>query len=476
MNYNKAYECIEKWNLLGSVPGLESIIELCKRLDNPQNELKFIHIAGTNGKGSILNYISTVLQSAGLKTGRYISPTIRTYLERFQINGRSMSKKRFADYIEQVKEACDSMTADGLPHPTSFEIETAIAFMYFKDMGCDIVVLECGMGGRLDATNLITTGIMEVFAHIDMDHTGFLGDTIEKIAEEKSGIIKPGTVVVSMPQKKEVSDILKRAALLNDCKYYELSPQNIKDICCRIDGKYITGRPVRKTTVNGKSAFDCLTTGQSFTLNEELYSGSHILPGGSFVTPLLGTHQIDNAATSIRALQILGLVADTDSEGRLPVALRGKITTDSINKGLGKVNWPARLTIVNKKPLFVIDGAHNPDAARRLRESVDICFAEKKKIYIMGMFRDKAVKEVVDIMCGDADMVLTIATPGNLRAMSSYELAVLVREVNENVTSLDSVEEAVEMAQMFADGNSLILAFGSLSYLGRILDIFDKKL
>ena len=424
MNYNQAYECIEEWNKLGSVPGLDSITELCKRLGNPQDELKFIHIAGTNGKGSILCYISTILNSLGYKTGCYVSPTISTYLERFQVNGKYMSKAAFARYVERIKNVCDEMVSEGLPHPTSFEVETAIAFMYFLDKKCDIVVLECGMGGKLDATNLVTTSLMEVFAHIDMDHMQFLGQTQEDIAREKAGIIKPGTMVVSMPQKEEVSAVLREVAKANNCNYVEVSPEEISSI------KYSL-------------------KGQSFMLD-----------GAKFTTPLLGTHQIDNAATAVRAIQILG------ARGIIKNA-----TKENIQKGLAQAVWPARLSIVSKKPLIVIDGAHNPDAARRLSDSVDLYFADKRKIFIMGMFRDKAVEEVAGIMCGKADMVLTIATPNNPRALSSVELAGIVAEVNPNVTSLDSVEEAIEMAKMFADDNTLILAFGSLSFLGRIMDI-----
>lgn len=422
MKYDKAIEYIEECNKAGIVPGLDSIKELCARLGNPQDSLKFIHIAGTNGKGSTLAYISTILKTAGYKVGRYVSPTIRTYLERFQIGGRAMSQASFGSVLETVKEACESMVRDGLPHPTAFEVETAVAFLYFLEKKCDIVVIECGMGGLEDATNIIKTTVMEVFAHIDMDHMQYLGDNITKIAYNKAGIIKPGSKVVAGLQCKEVKDVLTSVSADNNCELTVLDATDITKIRYGING-------------------------QSFSLKQVKYK-----------TPLLGVCQVDNAALAVLAVKTF----DTS------------ISDEIINKGLSETVWPARLQVLNKKPLLVIDGAHNVDAALRLKESVDIYFKDKRKIFIMGMFRDKAVEEVVDIMCPLADMVLTIATPGNPRALSSVELATIVRDTNQNVTSLDSVEEALEMAKMFADDNTLILAFGSLSYLGRILDIEER--
>lgn len=466
MKFSEAMDFIEECNKAGIVPGLDSIKELCRRLGNPQNELKFIHIAGTNGKGSTLAYMSSILKCAGYKTGRYISPTIVTYLERFQVNGKIISQKTFTELAEKVKQVCDEMVADNLPHPTAFEVETAIAFLFFLEKRCDIVVLECGMGGREDATNLITTTIMEVFAHIDVDHMQFLGDSLEAIAGEKAGIIKPYTAVVTGRQSEEVYKVLQDTAQENKAYFTKASGENLRKI------KYsIKGQSFEYISEDNKSAV-------------------------KFTTPLLGTHQVDNAATAILAMKTLDYMISgatsastaSDASGATSASSVGKtvkcslceglnkrITDAIIQKGLNETEWPARLQIVSKKPLIIIDGAHNPDAAYRLKESMDLYFADKRKIFIMGMFRDKAVKDVIDIMCPMADMVMTIATPNNSRAMSSVELASMVSEVVPNVTSLDSVEEAVEMARMFADNDSVILAFGSLSFLGRIITYIEKE-
>lgn len=446
MKYNDAEEFIQKCNRAGIVPGLDSIKRLCEKLGNPQDELKFIHIAGTNGKGSTLAYISTILKVAGYKVGRYISPTICTYLERFQVNEKPMSKAAFGRYAESVRNACDEIVSEGNPHPTAFEVETAIAFLYFLDKKCDVVVLECGMGGLEDATNLITTTILEVFAHIDMDHMQFLGESLEDIARQKAGIIKKNSYVVSAYQYDEVRTVIEETARL-------VSAKNDDDRCDGICTYFIEQDSItdKKYSLGG----------QSFKYN-----------GRSYKTPLLGTCQVDNAALAVLAIKALNKQFETNNA---KVAFMHNVIDDGcINKGLAATVWPARLQKISSKPLFYIDGAHNPDAAGRLKESVELYFSDKRKIYIMGMFRDKAVEEVVAMMAPDADMVLTVATPNNPRALSSVELGRIVAKYNDRVTTLDSVEEAVEMSKLLADKNTVVLAFGSLSYLGRLIELFDR--
>ena len=192
MNYQEAMEYMEKVGTYGIVPGLDSIRELCRRLGNPQDELKFVHIAGTNGKGSTLAYISSILQAAGYRVGKYISPVIIEYCEKIQIGKQKITHKDLCEGLEIIKKHCDAMVSDGFHHPTPFEIETALAFWYFREKQCDIVVLETGMGGREDATNLITTTQVAVLASIGMDHMKFLGNSLEEIAAHKTGICKPG--------------------------------------------------------------------------------------------------------------------------------------------------------------------------------------------------------------------------------------------------------------------------------------------
>lgn len=428
MNYNEAFDYITQCqNIRGSVLGLDSITELTKRLGNPQNHLKFIHIAGTNGKGSTLAYISTVLKESGYKTGRYISPTIREYLERFQVNERLMPKTVFARLCTRVKEVCDEMAEEGLCHPTAFEIETAIAFLYFAEKKCDVVVLETGLGGRLDATNIINP-ILCVLTSISMDHMQFLGDSLDKIAAEKCGIIKDNVHVVTMQQKCEAMQVIEETCRQKNASLIVLSEDEISKV------KYGLSK-------------------QNFTIDNT-----------KIEIKLSGVVQISNAALAYKAVTTL----------RDECGLH-KITTNTIQKGLQHTEWPARFMVVNKKPLILIDGAHNEDAAIKLRSSIDTYFAEKRKIYIIGMFRDKEVDKVVDIICKDGDMIFTVAAPNNPRALSSVELAERIKKVNTSVTATDSIEEALEFATGIADENSVVIACGSLAYLGKIIDIYSIK-
>ena len=435
MNYDEAIEYIEECGKSGIVPGLDSIRELLRRLGNPQDKLRFIHIAGTNGKGSTLATLSSILRESRIKVGMYISPTICDYLERFRIGGRNLGRKAFCKYLEAVKEAADSMTAVVLPAPTSFEVETALAFLAFLDKKADLVLLECGMGGLLDATNVIDSALISVFAHIDMDHEAFLGPDLKSIAENKAGIIKNGTCVVSTVQYDEVSEVIKAKAGAVGAECIILK-------ACDIDRV--------KTSVKGTV----------FELEHRKYK-----------TALIGRHQAGNAATAIKVVEVLNsLIEAKDTR----VSDLKHISEGAITRGLQNTVWPARLDILSKKPLIVIDGAHNIDAADRLKETVREVWPDKRIVLILGMFRDKAVDEVISILCKDVFMVLTVAAPGNSRALSSVELAERVGRVNERVSATDSVEEAVEIATLMSDEDTLILATGSLAYLGRVINVIGR--
>lgn len=435
MNYDEAIEYIEECGKSGIVPGLDSIRELLRRLGNPQDKLRFIHIAGTNGKGSTLATLSSILRESRIKVGMYISPTICDYLERFRIGGRNLGRKAFCKYLEAVKEAADSMTAEGLPAPTAFEVETALAFLAFLDKKADLVLLECGMGGLLDATNVIDSALISVFAHIDMDHEAFLGPDLKSIAENKAGIIKNGTCVVSTVQYDEVSEVIKAKAGAVGAECIILK-------ACDIDRV--------KTSVKGTV----------FELEHRKYK-----------TALIGRHQAGNAATAIKVVEVLNsLIEAKDTR----VSDLKHISEGAITRGLQNTVWPARLDILSKKPLIVIDGAHNIDAADRLKETVREVWPDKRIVLILGMFRDKAVDEVISILCKDVFMVLTVATPDSSRALPSVELAGRVRNVNERVSATDSVEEALEIATLMADEDTLILATGSLAYLGRVISVINR--
>ena len=430
MNYNEAMRYIEELSGYGIVPGLDSIMELCRRLGNPQEQLHFVHVAGTNGKGSVATMISSVMTAAGYKVGKYCSPAVFEYRERYQIGSRMISQVAFCSYLDRVRECAEAMAAEGLPHPTTFEVETALAFLYFAEKECDLVVLETGMGGRKDATNLVQTTLVAVITSIGMDHMSFLGGTIDKIAVEKAGIIKNRCYVISAKQPKDAERMIRQKASLEKAKLVIADVGRCKQI------KY----GIKK---------------QSFTY--DYLKNVQIT--------LSGTYQIENAVIAIetvRALQKCGF----------------SVSEEQLRKGLLEIEWPGRFQIVHKKPMVIIDGAHNENAAVRLKETIELELTQEQRenlILIMGVLKDKEYVKVASLICPYGKHVITLAPPNNPRALGAYELAKAVQEVQPSVTAVDSVEEAVEMSFLLADEKSVILAFGSLSYLGRLTKVLENR-
>lgn len=420
MNYREAMEYIEQAGQYGISPGLDSIRRLCGRLGDPQEGLKFVHIAGTNGKGSVSAYIASVLKCGGYHVGRYISPTIFEYRERIQVNDRPIARSALCRYMEQVKEACDEITALGLPHPTPFEIETALGFLYFQEKRCDIVVLETGMGGLLDATNVVENTLVAVLTSISMDHMKYLGETLGEIAAQKAGIIKAGARVAVLAQSQEVMEVIGKKCQEMHCSVSIARTEDARHVHYGLE----------------KQWFD--------------YGGARV------EIALAGKYQIDNAVLALTALKALG-------EAGFPVA------EQKLREGMLGTVWPGRFTVVGRKPWFIVDGAHNEDAARRLAESVAFYFKDKRIIYIMGVLRDKEYGKIISLTHSLAEQIITVTPPDNPRALSAYELAREVAQVHPAVTAADSLEEAVEMSRLLAGKEDIILAFGSLSFLGRLI-------
>ncbi|HKM03181.1 MAG TPA: folylpolyglutamate synthase/dihydrofolate synthase family protein [Lachnospiraceae bacterium] len=427
MNEKQAMEYIEKTNQIGSILGLESIRELLIRLGNPQDELKFVHIAGTNGKGSTLAYISTILRVSGYKVGRYISPTIVSYYERIQINERPIAKTKFASYLEKISLIINDMVEDGLSHPTSFEIETALGFLYFRDKKCDIVVLETGMGGALDATNIIKNTIATVFASISMDHMQFLGNTLEEIAKNKVGIIKDGCYVITTSQEKSVMKCLQDESKIHGCTFLLSDYLSLKKVKSKINKQTFTYEGFKELEIS-----------------------------------LNGRHQIENATLAISCIKALNLYGF-------------KISEESIRKGLKETVWNGRFSVIGEKPIFIVDGAHNEDAAKRLAESIAFYFTNRKIIYIMGVLKDKEYVKIIEQTYSYAEQIITVTIPNNPRGMQAYDLAKEIKEFHNCVTVADSLQEAVEMSYLLADKNTVIVAFGSLSYLGELIGIVQER-
>lgn len=433
MNYNQTMEYLEILSSFGIVPGLTNMENLCEKLGNPQDKLKVIHIAGTNGKGSVLAYLSTILQCGGYKTGRYISPVIFEYREKIQINQKPISQKKLCDYVEKVKQACDELVAEGKNHPTQFEFETALSFLYFYEEKCDVVVLETGMGGRLDATNIIKKPLCSVLASISMDHMKFLGNTLAQIAGEKAGICKRGCPIVSMAQEPEAEKVIAETALELE------SPLSISDVSKAEKIRY----GIEKQRFNYGSYKDLEIS-------------------------LAGKHQIDNAVLALTVVQTL-MESKVELCGK-PFAISEK----QLRKGLLETKWPGRFSVISKKPLFVTDGAHNEDAARKLAASIRFYFTNKRIIYIMGVLKDKEYEKMIAETYAYADQIITITPPENPRALSALELAQAVKEYHPHVTAAGSLEEAVEIAYLLSGKEDVIISFGSLSYLGRLMQIVEK--
>ena len=427
MHYKETLEYIQSLNQYGSVLGLDNMLRLCEKLGHPETRCKFIHIAGTNGKGSTAAYIAHMLMAAGFRVGRYVSPTITDYRERFQIGKRMITQKDLCEYVERLKAVCEELVAEGHPHPTPFEVETALGFLYFAEKKCDYVVLEVGMGGATDATNVIPAPVACVWASISMDHMGFLGKDLTSIAGVKAGIAKEGSLLISCKQEREVEVVLQKKA------------EQVGGSLVVADASKATGIKYGLTT-------------QQFS-----YKG---LP--KLKIHLAGIHQISNAVTAVEVmLQLRKMGVD--------------ISDKAIYKGLEDTIWQARLEVLGKQPLFVIDGAHNEDAARKLVSSIETYFSGKRMIYIMGVLKDKEYEKILSMTAKYAEHILTITPPENPRALGAYELALAAREYHNQVTNLSSLEEAVEVSHLLADKDTVILCFGSLSYLGAIKKIYADR-
>lgn len=424
MTYEEAREYLNSVAAGGSVLGLENITALLEELGDPQDKLKFVHIAGTNGKGSTLAFISTILKESGLKVGRYVSPTVVCYEERIQVNGEYITKEALSSLTPKVKAAAERVSSLKGLNPTVFEIETAIAFLYFLECGCDIVTLECGMGGATDATNVVKTVVLSVIASISMDHIGVLGNNLAEIASQKAGIIKAGVPLVTVKQPPEVMKVLKDRAEEMNSVLTVADPDNIYDISY---GDLVLNFSYRS---HGREYRD-LSTG------------------------LCGAYQVENAALALESCILLG-------------NLGYNITARSIKAGLAATLWTGRFTRIHDNPAIIIDGAHNEAAAGQLAHTLQIYFTNRKLIFIMGVLRDKEYDKILDIMLPFAETTVTI-TPPNPRALSGTELAEEIKKRGYQAVPADSVKEALSTAIELSEKRTSILCFGSLYYLGEVI-------
>ena len=452
MTVQEAIDYINDFTWSTSRLGLERTNELLERLGDPQKKLKFIHVAGTNGKGSTCAMIERILREAGYKTGFYPSPYIEDFRERIQVNGEYITEEALAEITERVAREADDME----DHPSQFELITAIGMIYFAEQGCDFVVLEVGMGGALDSTNVIDPPEVAVITNIGLDHTEFLGDTIEKIAMTKCGIIKSGSSVVSYANVPSVMEVIRGVCLERGTKLYE-SPAVI-----------------HAEAGNAEEAGENRILAGGHDLHGQRFS----YHGSEYSLSLLGEHQLRNAAT------VIGIVE----------ALRDRdfaVSDAAVADGFRKVTWPARFEVLSHEPLFVLDGGHNPQCAEALIENLEAYIlrpdrqnagidmgAEGKKCvtFLIGMLADKDYHRTLELLKPYGINYICI-TPESPRALKAEALADTIREIQPGFEGVIESCEAIDKAIVSALDEGLpIVAFGSLYSAGTIRSGYRRAL
>lgn len=424
MDYNEALAYIHAINWTFCKPGLERVSLLCKKLGDPQKDIKCIHVAGTNGKGSTCAMLASVLQAAGYRVGLYTSPHMVRFNERMRVNGENISDEALARITEEVKPYADAME----DRPTEFELVTAIAFLYFKRMNCDLVILETGLGGRLDATNVIEEPIASVITGIDLDHTAILGDTYEKIAFEKAGIIKPNCPVV-----------------LGNC--------NEESKAVLLERTRACGSRARIADVGAISNVTYSLEGSMFSYKERK----------NIFLSLAGVYQPKNCATVIECIETLRECGFTVSD-------------EALFRGLSEVKWVGRFEVLSKDPLVIYDGGHNPQGVAAFVESLSQIISDEKVCLICGMLRDKDYAHMVSALGRVTERVFTL-TIDNPRALPADELATILGENGIEATACSSSEEAVKAAFAYANKKQIpIVMNGSLYMYSEVIDTVNALL
>jgi dihydrofolate synthase/folylpolyglutamate synthase len=431
MKYEDAVNWVDGFHQFGIQLGLNRIEKVLDSLDNPHKKIDFVHVAGTNGKGSVCRYISSILSSEGYKTGLYLSPHLVDFRERFLLDNKYISKQRFVDIVTQIKPVVEQMIAEGV-QLTYFEVCTVIAFVFFADENVDYAIIEVGLGGRYDATNVITP-LVSVITNVSLDHQQQLGETITAIAGEKAGIIKPNIPVVTAAEKEALMAIRK--------------------------------------TCEQQHAGLTVVTNKNIVTQESLFTHQTFLYHGFFnnytvTTQLIGMYQSINVALSIAVIEVL------QQQGVF-------VTKESICKGIKEMNHPGRMQLLKKNPFVLVDGAHNADA---MKVSVDSLkklkkmFSSKRVIVIFGVMNDKNIRGILKILLPITDTII-VTRPKQKRAASIEEITHVIstldssKQVIETETVYDAYEKAIELAKE----KDIIFGSGSLFTVGELIQIFNKK-
>ena len=476
-----AIEYINTPRWLTSRLGLERIRELLDRLGRPQDRLKFVHVAGTNGKGSTCAFTASILAEAGFKTGLFTSPYVETFHERIRVNGRNISDEDLTAATLRVRECAEAMEAEGGEHPTEFELMTAVALVHFAHVGCDIVVLEVGLGGRLDSTNVIAAPEVAAIVSIALDHTNLLGNTLAEIAHEKAGIVKEGSTVVSWPQEPSAMEVVEdaarragdklvvpdfsllsvgkvtRGAALLTCgtalEHEGHTPCSDSPRCAaELRAEHVV--PAQK--LQASSSIDAhrtpmLQVGSAVPMRQFSYRGRE------YATRLLGSYQPSNAAM---AIEIAGALRERGWE----------IPDEAVARGIAETRWPARFEVLDQPagmPTVVIDGGHNPQGAGVLADSLRDVFPDKRPVFLVGILADKDYRSMLRAVAPLASAFVCV-TPPNPRALDAADLAEAIRETCGELGARATIEvagdfdDAASAARKIAGSEGLICAFGSL--------------
>lgn len=425
MDFLEAQNYLEKVrSQKGIVLGLDTMRHLMAKLNNPQDKVKFIQVAGTNGKGSTAAYLTSILSEAGIKVGRYTSPAVFSSTEQYFACGSCISESEYAKGVTAVAEAAASLDCET---PTAFEQETALAFWYFAQKGCELAILEAGLGGDMDATNIVTTTVCSIITSISMDHCRILGNKISEIAAHKAGIIKPGAPVICIEQKEDAMEPIRAAAKAADTPLYEVHRDEVRQI------------------FSDKR--------ESIVFFRE-FENLHL--------KMLGSCQPENAALAVQAASVLS--------SSYPIEKK------HIYDGIEKTRWGGRFELHSGSPDIILDGAHNPDGIRRLRESVNQMFGAVPICYVCGVLADKDYEKEIEILFGRASNVFTV-TPPSPRAMKSTDLkaAIKKRFSQLKVTSFDS-EDGIEKAMEAAvSQNNPVVVCGTLTILARVKEWMKRN-
>jgi len=416
MNYQEAMDYLTNLTTFGFNFGLERITHLLEVLGNPHYRLRVIHVGGTNGKGSTSMMISEILKAAGFKVGLFTSPHLHSYTERTKINGREIMPERIAELITRLEPVLEQMVADGFEHPTEFEVDTALSLLYFAEENVDMVVLEVGLGGKIDSTNVVTP-LVSVITNVAMDHMDYLGQTLTEIATIKAGIIKPNGFAITASDRPEVLAVIEET-----CRRQKATLVRV--------GKEIIWETGEASTEG--QACRVLTPLQTYDLRLQL----------------LGRHQVINAATAVGAVEMLcrhGL----------------NIDAEAIRTGIGRTHWPARLEIMRRRPMVLIDGAHNHDGACTLRDALKDVFQHRRLVLVIGMLADKERGKVVAELAPLADAVV-VTKPNSPRAGDWQKLAGEVGKYVNEVHLVEDIIPAVEKGLSLVGPDDLLCITGSL--------------